>query len=195
MPTIPTPEFRALLAKQIRSTVYTSPRIKGDGPALTVKSVAAPGTPPAEAYYFSERVGRDSAAFLLYDGTRAKPYQALSQWHGPLARYVPGAFTGSFDKQALTPEQILIEEVKEEAGYVVESDNCLLLGVEPVSSQTNESVYLYLVDITGIPQDKTEPQNIFEEQIVRYWCDAATVLRELEWKAKLIVLAHQATLK
>lgn len=185
------PQFALLLAQQSHDAVYTSPRMKGDGPALTVKAISRPGEAEKDWYYYAERVGKDSVAFLLYD-TERDQYQCLSQLHGPLNRYVSGAFTGSFDKQGLSPTQILIEEIAEEAGYAVTNDaaRILALGVVPVSSQTNEEVHLFLVDITGLPQNLREPENVFEKNVFRFWLDADQVLATCEWKAQSVVLRH-----
>lgn len=188
----PTPQFLALIATQSHDEVYRAPRIKGDGPALTVLAINSPGVPEEDWYYYSQRVGKDSVAFLLYDQERDQ-YQCLSQFHGPLARYVPGAFTGSMDKEGLSPHQITIEEVAEEAGYEVTNDfaRVLLLGKEPVSSQTSEEVNLFVVDITGLPQRIRAPENIYEDNITRFWFDGDAIIDKLEWKAKLIVLKHR----
>lgn len=187
------PEFAQLLAEQSHDPVYTAPRMKGDGPALTVMAINRLGTPEEDWYYYSERVGKDSVAFLLYDRTRQQ-YMCLSQLHGPLARYVAGAFTGSMDKAGLSPQQILIEEIAEEAGFDVPPDvqRIYHLGLEPVSSQTNEEVNLYVVDITGLEQQPMAPENIFEKNTFRFWLDADKAIDALEWKGKLIVLKHRA---
>lgn len=116
----PSSQFLDLVTHQIATPVYESPALKGTQPRLTVLTLAQPNTPPESQYYFYRRGGIDSVAFILYDSTRPRPFQLLSQWHGPLARFQFGAFTGSFDKP-LTLQQHLIEEVYEEAGYRVSS--------------------------------------------------------------------------
>lgn len=185
------PKFLDLVDGETTETVYKAPRLKGLEPALTVLSIGAPGTPPEDRYYFSRRAGRDSVAFVLYDAARTeRPYQLLAQWHGPLKRFNLGAFTGSLDKPGLSPRAHLLEEILEEAGYTVTADRATLLGYEPVSSQTDESIYLYLVDVTGLTPHRREPENIFEANTRRYWCSYATALKRGEWKSKLIVYTH-----
>lgn len=186
-----TQDFLDFVVQQTTQVEYAAPKHKGDAPALTVLSIGEEGSDPKDRYYFSRRAGKDSVAFVLYDSSRTeRPYQLLSQWHGPLKRFILGAFTGSLDKPDLSPLDHLVEEVLEEAGYVVTPDRVQLLGYEPVSSQTDESVYLYVVDITGITPQRKEPENLFEKNTQRYWCSATTVRKRAEWKAKVIVQLH-----
>lgn len=186
-----TPEFLDYVDGQTTQVEYAAKRTKGAEPALTVLSIGSPDMPPEQRYYYSRRAGKDSVAFVLYDATQVKPYQLLAQWHGPLKKINLGAFTGSIDKPGLSPLEHLLEEIKEEAGYTVSAARATQVGYEPVSSQTDECVYLYVVNITGLTPHRKTPENLFEANTQRYWCTAAAALRHGEWKSKVIVHAAE----
>jgi 8-oxo-dGTP pyrophosphatase MutT (NUDIX family) len=189
-----TAPFRALVARLRNQRVYVSPKMKKTLPALTVYRQYDPAEDDGtDGYYFSERAGRDSVAFLLVDrGGSETLFGCLQQWHGPLARFVLGAFTGSLDKPGLSIETIVQEEAMEEAGYHVGLERIEYLGAEPVSSQCNEETHMFVVDVTGLPQQPLQPENPFEENTETHWLMGPQVLAHGEWKSKLIVLASGA---
>ena len=182
-------QFLEMASRLEDQVVYRSPKKKGTQPALTVHRQYDPdeAEDPEEGYYFSERAGRDSVAFLLYDSKRDL-YGVLEQWHGPLHRFTLGAYTGSLDKDGLTPAQITQEEVVEEAGYDVDFDRIHPLREMAVSGQTNEICHLFLIDVTGMEPQAPQPENIFEASVRRSWLPVSAVLERADWKAIMIVL-------
>ena len=56
------------------------------------------------------------------------------------------AFGGSLDK-AKSLEEIVIDEVIEEAGYIIDEDDIFSLGKVFVSTQMNQFVHLFLSNI------------------------------------------------
>ena len=54
---------------------------------------------------------------------------------------------------------------------------------------TNERVNLYVVDVTGLEQEKLEPESVFEENCDNVWLTPEEALSKAQdWKAKLILL-------
>lgn len=183
-----TREFALMLEKLTTKTVYVSGDPETAKKYLTVKEISSEELPP---YFFVERKGKNSVAFLLEDRkVPEKPIIVLRQWHGPLGRYNVGAFTGSIDKD-LSVLDIVIEEVFEEAGYVVDKSMIKHLATEPVSGNTNEEVHLFIVDVTNAEFKGIHPENVFEKNTFRIRMRLAEVLESCEWKGyKIAQLAY-----
>ena len=144
-----------------------------------------------ESYYFMERAGVDSVAFILFDANRgSEPFGLINQYRGNFGSFQKGCYTGSLDKPELTIEQIVIEEVKEEAGYTVEPEH-VNLSAECAGSQSNERVHLFCVNVTGLEQGELEPESIHEENADNLWMCEQGIMFCDDWKAKLIMLACQ----
>lgn len=186
-----TDTFRQMTGRLRSARVYVSPMKKKTLPTLTVYRQFDPADDDGvSGYYFSERAGKDSVAFLLYDQSRegANPWGVLTQWHGPLCRFSPGAYTGSLDKEALQIEEVCQEEAMEEAGYHVGLERITYLGAQTVSGQCNEECHLFVVDVTGMQPAQIQPENEFEANCEREWWTTGRVLAQADWKAKLIAL-------
>jgi len=144
-------------------------------------------------YQFIERFGRDSLAFVLYDENKENKFGVLNQYHPPLNKYVCGAFTGSLDKNKGLIN-ILLDEIKEESGYIIPKNDLYQriysISKQPVSSQTNEQVNLYLIDVTNLTQGKKFPDSDFEKFSYIQWASINYILTKCEWKSRLITLQH-----
>ena len=187
-----TPGFLTMAARLRDEVSYVSPMKKKTLPALTVRRQFDPADDDGVGgYYFAERAGRDSVAFLLHDETRGDAaWGVLSQWHGPLRRFVTGAYTGSLDKPGLGLADIVQEEVVEEAGYRVGPERIDYLGAQPVSGKCKEECHLFRVDVAGLPMLPLRPENPFEANTERPWWTAQQVLEQGEWKSRLTLLAY-----
>lgn len=189
-----TDEFHQKMSRLKHFLVYRTPAFKRGKKYLSLISVKDPQDPEDPGYFYVQRLGRDSVAFLLYDssgehgGDNTYNWGVLEQYHSPIKRWVKGAFTGSMDKPDLDATAICVEEVIEEAGFKVTPDRITEVAYLPVGANTNEQVHLFVVDVTGLPQDKAEPENIFEANTNIYWYDEQYVLQSCEWKAQLILL-------
>lgn len=146
-----------------------------------------------EGYFYTERNGKDSVAFILVDREK-EAYQFLQQWHGPTNQFNLGAFTGSREiEKSLNAIETIIAEVEEEAGYTVTSEDVTLLGSYLVSGNSNESVDLAIVDVTGKEQELKNPENVFEENTVRYWLKPDQAFKALkEWKGLVCLMKDLA---
>ncbi len=141
-----------------------------------------------ESFFFAERAGVDSVAFILFDASRpdGKNFGIIEQYRGNYGQFHKGCYTGSLDKPELSIEEIVVEEVLEEAGFEVTLDRVAYISKEFCGSGTNECVHLFMVDVTGIPQGETQPESIFEENTENLWVDHNGLLACHDWKAKLI---------
>ena len=102
-----------------------------------------------DGYVYARRAGYDSFAFILYSHERG--VGLLYGPHVPTGRMAARAFTGSFDVPAGIPfVDVVIEEVREETGYSVTADRVHFVSKHEVGSQTDESVWLYRVNVAGL---------------------------------------------
>lgn len=167
--------------------IFTTPSFKNKKKWLKIKMTYDPNEKGKE-FYFAQRLGKDSVAFLLIDKNREDDkYQILKQYSSPYGKFQEGVFTGSLEKHGKSVMDHVIEEVKEEAGYDVDKEQIKLITSEEVGSSTNEIVHLYLVDITGLEQEIREPENIFEENMDRKFVNADYINNHCGWKSKLII--------
>ena len=119
-------------------------------------------------YYYAERGGQDSLAFILYDAETSK-VGLISESKPPMDErgnrkvMMTTAFGGSIDKD-IPIKEICQEEVLEESGYSVPLDKISFIGETLVSSQMNQVCYGYMIDVTGLTAGKTEADIQNEEQ-------------------------------
>jgi 8-oxo-dGTP pyrophosphatase MutT (NUDIX family) len=161
--------------------LWQSPELNLNGdPFFTVRK--------AKGYYiYGERAGIDSVAFILADRSTGK-IGLINEPKPPLGdnAFLTTAFGGSLDKN-LPLVDIVIEEVKEEAGYTVSSDNITDLGHVLVSTQMNQRCYLFMVDVTDIPLGERDlDENESGSTVV--WINQEKVTVIEDWKAPVILL-------
>ena len=82
-----------------------------------------------------------------------------------------GAFGGSIDKDK-SLKQIVIDEVREEAGFDVDLESIIGLGQVMVSTQMNQFCYLFIVIVDRSTQKERQPENEVE------------ALAKIEWTHK-----------
>lgn len=187
-----TEDFMQKVSRLAHTLIFKSPAFKGGKKFLSIFRVTDPQDPEDSGYFYSERLGRDSVAFLLYDKNAPdKPYIALSQFHSPQGRFVKGAFTGSLDKN-LTPEQTTVEEIEEEAGYTVTEAQLTKVGEQPVGANTNETVHLFVGDVTNIVRKEKNPENCWELNTHLIKMSKDEIFRFCEWKGQLTMLHFEA---
>ena len=176
-------DFLRLTRRLEREEVYASPRDKW----LKVFRVIDPQDSEDQGYYFCERIGKDSVAFLLLDQDRPdKPFVCLEQYSSSHNKFTKGAYTGSLDKKDKSVEEIVQGEVKEESGYNIDLDRILSVGEMEVCSHSSEIVNLFLVDITGLEGSGKAGENIFEENMRDIRMNREEIKNHCEWKAQLI---------
>lgn len=185
-----TKDFIEKVKRSVTTEAWRSPAFKAGKKYLTVHVIKDPADEKDPGYYYVERVGKDSVGFLLWDEDKGQ-YGCLQQWHGPLNRFNLGTFTGSRDKDELDAKGTTQEEAIEEAGYHVDLNRITHIGTYAVSANTNEEVDLFIVDVTGLPQERAEPENIFEQNTFIRWLNPDEIGSKCEWKAIVIAMEKQ----
>lgn len=170
------------------------------GGFIKVKSAAT--TP----YFYAERKGVDSVAFILLDENRSDKYGVVNERKPPMDErygelvFVETAFGGSNDmiddeKYFAMSEEEVIEhfkdlvrtEAREEGGYDVPMDKIKFISKELVSTQMNQWAFLFVVNVTGVKQGKTDPQNAEEAMATIRWKNLKQVQKMNDWKTKSII--------
>ena len=140
-------------------------------------------------YIYSQRLGKDSVAFILFDRKKVPdgtPYGLVTEYKPPIKSFLTTAFGGSLDKD-VPMEQIVLEEVREEAGYTVTPDRINQFGAVMVSTQSNQVCHLFAVDITDIPEEPRQPESLAEVFASVEWLSHEDILKLQDWKAPTII--------
>ena len=143
-----------------------------------------------KGYQFAERRGVDSVSFLCYD-KKSKKFLINNEANPPLGNFLLRAFGGSLDKD-VDKEQIVKEEVLEEAGYDVDFSDIKLVGRSFVSTQMNQYCYLYLVFVTEKNKCDRKPENATEALAEPRWISEKEIYSEDDWKAITIIAKSKA---
>jgi 8-oxo-dGTP pyrophosphatase MutT (NUDIX family) len=163
------------MENEMNNTAYESNGTDRSGrPYLSVKQNGH--------FYYAERAGKDSVAFILRDGNY---YGLLMEYKDPLQIDMVGAFGGSVDPN-MTLEATVIKEVKEEAGYVVTPRQILYCGSYQSTTQSNEMVHLYGVIVLKTENPEREPENEGEAEAQVIWINDKQLKKVPCWKANMI---------
>ena len=179
----------------MEKTIFESP-----GKFMVVKSAST--TP----YFYAERKGMDSVAFILVDNNRADKYGVVNE-RKPSMDHREGkevmmetAFGGSNDmiddeEYIKMSEEDVIEhlrelvqtEAREESGYRVDLNRIEFVSKELVSTQMNQYCFMFKVDVTGLEAGERDPQNAEEEIAETKWKTLKGIQMTNDWKAKTIL--------
>jgi hypothetical protein len=157
-------------------------------------------------YFYAERKGMDSVAFILIDNTRNDKYGMIKERKPPMDHrenkevMMETAFGGSNDMIddedyiKMSEEDVILHfkelvqtECREESGFSVGLDNIEFISKELVSTQMNQMCYMFTVDVTGIEQGEADPQNREEAMATVQWKTLKGVQETNDWKAKTIL--------
>lgn len=136
-------------------------------------------------YYYSERRGKDSVAFVLY-ASEDDTYGLINEFKPPLGISLVTAFGGSLDKDK-SLSGIVVDEVEEEGGFRVSEEDLIYKGSFMATTQSSEVVHLYLVCISNSDTVGRKPQNKIEEQSEVIWIKKEDAKLIKCWKARLII--------
>jgi 8-oxo-dGTP pyrophosphatase MutT (NUDIX family) len=162
------------------TTLWESPARNHIGqPFMTVKSWEG-------RYYFSERAGVDSVAFILHD-EQANTYGLVKEFKCPVNKFMISAFGGSIDSFTATPVDIVINETREEAGFEVFGEDIQSLGKVLVSTQSNQFCYLFVVKVNRSKQLELKPENDLEALASVVWMNKRDIVNLEDWKAITII--------
>ena len=170
------------------------------GGFLSVKTVNT------TSYFYAERKGIDSVAFILIDNNRPDKYGLINErkpsmdhrWNKEV--FLETAFGGSndgidIDEYLEMDETETIEhfkklvqvETKEESGFDVDLDRIKFISREFVSTQMNQFCFLFVVDVTDLEEGETNPQNAEEAKATISWKTLKAVQKTNDWKSKTII--------
>jgi len=138
-----------------------------------------------QGYYYAERLGKDSVAFILYD-LDTDLYGLINEYKPPIGRFMVTAFGGSLDSED-SPFDTVKKEVLEESGYEVSDNDIEFIDRCFVSTQMNQFCDLYLVLIESSQYVGRQPQNKLEESASVVWLPEEAVLKLEDWKARVIL--------
>jgi len=151
---------------------------------LNIREVYDPSN-HVNGYQYAERLGTDSIAFICYDAKTGK-YLLNEEYTPPTDEFHVRAFGGSLDKNK-SKEKIVLDEVKEEAGFVVAETEVIPMGRAFVSTQMNQYCYLYLVLVDKEKQQERQPENAIEAMAKIKWLTAEEIINGDDWKSIAIL--------
>lgn len=157
-------------------------------PFLNIKEVNDPAM-ACKSYQFAERKGVNSVAFVCYDKKKDK-YLINNEATPPIGDFQLRAFGGSIDKSKKY-EEIVQDEVKEEAGYNVGLDRITFVGEVFVSTQMNQYCFLYFVDVSDVEAEDREPENATEALSHPEWVTKEDIIAGIDWKAITILSKYE----
>lgn len=135
-------------------------------------------------YFYAERLGKDSIAFILYDKNIGH-FGLINEFKPPIDEFLLTAFGGSLDKDGKSFLDIVKAEIREESGYV--GGKIKSCGKYFVSTQMNQFCYLYLVDVTKAKFVGKEPETYWESISTVEWVTRNRVIEGQCWKAVTII--------
>jgi len=141
-------------------------------------------------YFYAERLGKDSIAFICYD-RNTKKFLLNNEFKPPVDKFICSAFGGSLDNSNV-PYQVVISEVQEEAGFEVGVKDIYFLGRSFVSTQMNQYCYLYIVFVDKNNESEKHPENDIEAMATTLWMKKEEVFELEDWKSITIVVKAEA---
>ena len=152
----------------------------------------------ARGYYtYLSRGGVDSVFFILHDKNTRK-FALINESKPPMDESadtlvrMTTAFGGSIDSKSSLVD-ITIQEVLEEAGYVVTADRVYSVGSTLVSSQMDQMAHGFIVDVTDIEKThatESELEGATDEfsgnEVI--WLKQEDVVKLNDWKSIFILI-------
>lgn len=142
-------------------------------------------------YYYAERKGIDSVAFVLFNihATDEKKIGLLKEMKFPVEESIVGAFGGSIDDEKYHDDlySLVIDEALEEAGFIVDKDDITYYGKYFVSTQMNQFCHLFGVTVDKFKQGLRTTTNPHELESFITWVSVPEVLQLKDWKTIVIV--------
>jgi hypothetical protein len=155
-----------------------------DTPFLKVKK--------AGGYFYSERKGIDSVAFILLavNASDERRIGLIHEYKDPIGEFLTTAFGGSIDDDKYHSDlrTLVKDEVIEEAGFDVSLSNIEYHGNVMVSTQSNQFCHLFTVEVDKLKQVERTTTNPTELKSAVTWISMKEVLNLQDWKAQSIIL-------
>jgi hypothetical protein len=155
-----------------------------DNPWLKVKK--------AGGYFYSERKGVDSIAFILVavNASDERRIGLIHEWKDPIGNFLTTAFGGSIDDEKYHNDLRLLvkDEVMEEAGFDVQFSAIKHHGSVMVSTQSNQFCHLFSVEVDKMQQGERTTTNPTELRSAVSWLTMMDIAKLEDWKAQAIIL-------
>jgi hypothetical protein len=133
----------------------------------------------------------DSVAFILTAKNINDPKRigVVYESKNPIGKFMETAFGGSIDTDKHNEDLrgLVKEEVMEEAGFDVILSDIKYYGKVLCSTQMNQFVHLFTVDVDKAKQQMKTTTNPTEKKSSVRWIDGGEVLKLEDWKAIVIV--------
>lgn len=142
-------------------------------------------------FIYAERRGIDSVAFILI-ATNASDERRIGLIHEfkpPIDSFLITAFGGSIDQEKYKDNlvQLVIDEVIEEAGFTVSSEQIKGYGKVFCSSQMNQHVFLFAVEVDKLRQGERTTIDPLELKSSIVWMTIPEALKTEDWKVATII--------
>jgi 8-oxo-dGTP pyrophosphatase MutT (NUDIX family) len=124
-------------------------------------------------FFFSRRRNKDSVAVILYRYSPDEEIEVLIRQQ-PLVHRNDGdslelfscPITGGFE-EGLDHYELALKEIEEEAGYSLSVDQITYLGSYVATTQSDEEVFMFCANVTGLPNVSPLGDGSFHESISR----------------------------
>ena len=147
-------------------------------------------------FIYAERKGVDSVAFILLatNASDERRIGLINEYKPPVSAFLTTAFGGSIDKEYKDNlKKLVINEVIEEAGFVVTEEQIKDYGKVFVSSQMNQFCHLFAVEVDKTKQGDATTTDLLEMQSSVVWMTLPDALKIEDWKAVTIIAKRLAT--
>ncbi|WP_036436958.1 NUDIX domain-containing protein [Mycoplasma elephantis] len=124
-----------------------------------------------DGFIYAQRKSINSISALLFKKENNKRYFLIH--YQPLPEVeekkksddcFPSSVTGALEKNE-TPDECVVREVGEETGYKITKKNIVASSVSISSTQMNEKVFNFLIDVTGIKQGEIKTDGSYFELV------------------------------
>jgi hypothetical protein len=143
-----------------------------------------------DGYFYAERQNVDSFAFVLFATNidQEKRIGLCYEKQPSINKYILKAFTSSIKSAEIDDiRELVIEQVKNQAGFSVAKTEIEYLGKCLVSSKMSEFCHLFGVAVDKTMQFEKENLSIRKNDSGHYWATVEEIKELEDWKAQIIV--------
>lgn len=142
------------------------------------------------SFVFAERKNIDSLSFVLF-ATNIDDEKRIGltyDFQPSINKSIIKAFTCSIENpETIDLKDLIIEQVKKQAGFIVGKPEIQYLGKCLVTSKMNEFCHLFGVAVDKTRQIKRDANDTIKNDSGHYWSTNESVQELEDWKAQLIV--------
>jgi len=153
-------------------------------------------------FQYLQRKGKNSIAILPYNSktkevlVRFQPMCAVEELGDMENRLSPCPITGSIDDSDTSTVGTVLRELKEETGYTTDTDNIEFISKVIPSTQTNEIIYQYIVDVVDLPFSDAQGDGSIHKRVSKNVWYPITEVYDLDLPmSSLVTLLDAVSLK